>query len=214
MAARAEVAQAQEQLERQAAPFIRPPRPPRPGHRSGRRSGNRITSRIDGGVREQHRQPVDPDPLARAWAACRTRARARSPRPSSAPPRRRALAAPPAPRSAARWSIGSFSSEKALASSGRPTKSSKRSTRRGSSRLRLDSGDSSIGKVGDERGLDQARLDQRVEDLLPAARPGPAAAPSRDARRPQRRAAAPAPGVGRVGLSGVTAHAERLATAR
>ena len=60
--------------------------------RAQRREEDHLADRAHAG--QHHRQPVDADADARRSAACRTRARAGSPRPSGGPPRR----PPPPPR--------------------------------------------------------------------------------------------------------------------
>src|SRR5499427_7034912 len=163
LAARPEVAQGEEELEGRApsthapvgcrsASRSSPPSSPSsatpawPGvRRSRRRWGKRITSRMEAeSVKSMVRRSMPmPSPAVGGMPYSRARTKSSSIQCASSSPRRRSCACSSKRR---RWSMGSLSSEYALAISRRLMKSSKRSTSRGSLVLRFDSGESSMGK--------------------------------------------------------------------
>src|SRR5262249_16653720 len=152
LAARAEVAEREEQLDGQpsaghqaSASSSGDPASPGP-RRSRRRCGKRIRSRIDAESERSmaSRSMPIPSPAVGGIPYSSARTKSSSIQCASSSPRSRSRACSSNRR---RWSMGSLSSEYALAISRRLMKSSKRSTRRGSLALRFDSGDSSLRKT-------------------------------------------------------------------
>ena len=140
-------------------------------------------------VGEEHEQPVDADARRRPSAACRTPARACSPR------RTRCASSSPAARCRAcssnrrRWSSGSFSSLNAFASSLPADEQLEPLGERRIAAVRLGQRRERHRIVDDEGRLDQVRLDERLEQLVQqlaagsASRPLSPSAPARSSTR-------------------------------